>query len=99
MAKIRVLLADDHAIVREGVRMMLNKETDVEVVGEAQDGAQALEMVERLKPAVIVMNISMPGMGGIEATQQAKARHPDINILALTMREHASDVFQLLPDC
>jgi len=96
MAKIRVLLADDHAIVREGVRMILAKETDIEVVGEAQDGAQALEMVERLKPAVIVMDISMPGMGGIEATQQAKARHPDINILALTMHEDESYVFQLL---
>ncbi len=96
MAKIRVLLADDHAIVREGVRMILAKESDIEVVGEAQDGAQALEMVERLKPAVVVMDISMPGMGGIEATQQAKARHPDVNILALTMHEDESYVFKLL---
>ena len=96
MAKIRVLLADDHAIVREGVRMILAKESDIEVVGEAQDGAQALEMVERLKPAVVVMDISMPGIGGIEATQQTKARHPDVNILALTMHEDESYVFKLL---
>ena len=96
MAKIKVLLADDHAIVREGVRLILAKESDIEVVGEAQDGAQALEMVERLKPAVVVMDISMPGMGGIEATQQTKARHPDINILALTMHEDESYVFKLL---
>jgi len=96
MAKIKVLLADDHAIVREGVRLILAKESDIEVVGEAQDGAQALEMVERLKPAVVVIDISMPGMGGIEATQQTKARHPDINILALTMHEDESYVFKLL---
>lgn len=96
MAKIKVLLADDHAIVREGVKMILAREPDFEVVGEAQDGRQALELVERMKPNVVVMDISMPGMGGIEATQQVKEGHPGVNVIALTMHEDESYVFKLL---
>lgn len=96
MAKIRVLLADDHAIVREGVKMILAKEPDFEVVGEAQDGRQALELVERMKPNVVVMDISMPGMGGIEATQQVKDRYAGVNVIGLTMHEDESYVFKLL---
>ncbi|MGH2425056.1 MAG: response regulator [bacterium] len=96
MAKIRVLLADDHAIVREGVKMILAKEPDFEVVGEAQDGQQALELVERMKPNVVVMDISMPEMGGIEATQQVKERYAGVNVIALTMHEDESYVFKLL---
>jgi len=96
MAKIRVLLVDDHAIVREGVKMILAKEPDFEVVGEAQDGRQALELVERMKPNVVVMDISMPEMGGIEATQQVKERYAGVNVIALTMHEDESYVFKLL---
>lgn len=96
MAKIRVLIADDHSIVREGVKMILAKESDIEVAGEASDGQQALDLVERLKPNVVVMDISMPGMGGIEATQLVKERHPAVNVLALTMHEDESYVFRLL---
>ncbi len=96
MAKTRVLLADDHAIVREGVKMILTRESDIEVVGEASDGAQALEMVALLKPAVVVMDISMPGMGGIEATQHVTERYPGVHVLALTMHEDESYVFKLL---
>jgi len=96
MAKIRVLIADDHAIVREGVKMILAKESDIEVAGEASDGQEALALVERLKPAVVVMDISMPGMGGIEATQLVKERYPAVNVLALTMHEDESYVFKLL---
>lgn len=96
MAKIRVLLADDHAIVREGVKMILAKEPDFEVVGEAQDGRQALELVERMKPNVVVMDLSMPEMGGIEATQQVKERYAGVNVIALTMHEDESYVFKLL---
>lgn len=94
--KTRVLVADDHAIVREGVRMILAKERDIDVVGEAEDGRQALQMVESAKPDVVVMDISMPGMGGIEATQKVKERHPKVAVLALTMHEDESYVFQLL---
>jgi two-component system response regulator NreC len=94
--KIKILVVDDHAIVREGVRMILAKEPDLEVVGEAGDGAQALELTERMRPDVVIMDISMPGMGGIEATQTLRAQHPDVQVLALTMHEDESYVFQLL---
>lgn len=96
MAKVRVLLADDHAIVREGVKMILIKEPDIEVVGEASDGQEALDLVDRLKPGVVVMDISMPGMSGIEATQHVRERYPGVNVLALTMHEDESYVFKLL---
>ncbi len=96
MAKIKVLIADDHAIVREGVRMILAKEGDIEVVGEAGDGRQALDLVDRLRPDVVIMDLSMPEMGGIEATKHVKERQPAVNVLALTMHEDESYVFQLL---
>jgi two-component system response regulator NreC len=96
MMKTKVVIADDHAIVREGVRMILAKEKDIEVVGEAADGQQALELVEIHKPSVVIMDISMPGVGGIEATQKLKERYPKVAVLALTMHEDESYVFQLL---
>ncbi len=94
--KIKVVVADDHAIVREGVRMILAKEKDIDVVGEAEDGGQALQLVESAKPDVVVMDISMPGMGGIEATRKVKEQHPKVAVLALTMHEDETYVFQLL---
>src|SRR3990170_2674834 len=96
MAKIKVVVADDHAIVREGVRMILAREQDIEVVGEAGDGQQALDLVASLRPQVVIMDISMPGMGGIEATQRVKTKHPEVQVLALTMHEDETYVFQLL---
>ena len=96
MPKIKILVVDDHAIVREGVRMILAKEGDLEVVGEAGDGQQALDLTERAQPDVVIMDISMPGMGGIEATQTIRAKHPEVQVLALTMHEDESYVFQLL---
>lgn len=96
MARTKVLIADDHAIVREGVRMILAKEQDIEVVGEAEDGRQALDLVDQRRPNVVIMDLSMPGMGGIEATKKVKEQHPDVNVLALTMHEDESYVFQLL---
>ena len=96
MAKIKVVVADDHAIVREGVRMILAREQDIEVVGEAGDGQQALDLVASLRPQVVIMDISMPGMGGIEATQLVKAKHPEVQVLVLTMHEDETYVFQLL---
>lgn len=96
MARIKVVVADDHAIVREGVRMILAREQDIVVVGEAGDGQQALDLVASLRPHVVIMDISMPGMGGIEATQRVKANHPEVQVLALTMHEDETYVFQLL---
>jgi two-component system response regulator NreC len=94
--KIRVLLADDHAIVRQGVKMILSNEPDIEVVGEADDGLQAVEMAKRLKPDVAVLDISMPGINGIEATRQIRAALPNVHVLALTMHADDTYVFQLL---
>lgn len=96
MAKIKILVVDDHAIVREGVRMILTKETDLAVVGEAADGQEALDLTKRLQPQVVVMDISMPGMGGIEATQTIRETFPTVQVLALTMHEDETYVFQLL---
>jgi len=94
--KIRVLLADDHAIVREGVKRILAGEADIEVVGEAADGAEAVALAKRLRPDVAVLDISMPRLDGIEATRQIRAAVPDTHTLALTMHADESYVFQLL---
>lgn len=91
LAKIRVLIADDHTIVRSGVHLLLEGEEDLEVVGEALNGQEALVQAEKLQPDVILMDISMPGMDGLEATRQIKARWPVINVLILTM--HRSDEY------
>lgn len=89
--KIRLLIADDHTIVRNGVRMLLENEKDVDVIGEALDGEQAVELAEQFQPDVILMDISMPGINGMEATRQIKEKFPEIQILALTM--HHSDEY------
>lgn len=84
MDKIRVIIADDHAVVREGTRHILQQEADLEVVGEARDGAEAISLVNAVDPDVAIMDISMPNVGGIEATQRIKAAHPGTAILILT---------------
>jgi two-component system response regulator NreC len=94
--KIRVLLADDHAIVREGVKRILAGETDIEVVGEAADGVEAVALATRLRPDVAVLDISMPRLDGIEATRQIRAAVPETHTLALTMHADESYVFQLI---
>jgi len=96
VAKIKVVIADDHAVVREGIKMILGREPDIEIVGEANNGREALDLVATSKPSVVVMDISMPEMGGIEATKRVKEAWPKVNVLALTMHEDESYVFQLL---
>jgi two-component system, NarL family, response regulator NreC len=96
MTKIHILLADDHTILRAGLKMMLNAQPDMEVVGEAPDGRQAITETQRLQPDIILMDITMPEMNGIEATRQIKKLVPESKILFLTMHEHDEYVFQAL---
>ena len=83
-ARIRVLIVDDHAMVRRGMRDFLDLHDDLEVVGEAADGAAALDAAAELSPDVVVMDLLMPGMDGIAATAEIKARHPAIEVVAIT---------------
>ncbi|MEW6523626.1 MAG: response regulator transcription factor [Bacillota bacterium] len=96
MSKITVLLADDHAIVREGTRELLERTSDLLVVGEAGDGEEAVRLALELQPKVVVMDIAMPGMNGIEATRQIKARAPSIAVLIFTAYDEDPYVFSLL---
>ena len=91
---IRVLLADDHTVLRAGLRALLDREPDMQVVGEAATGEQAVERVEALRPDVVVMDLSMPGAGGLEATRQVSALGYETRVLVLTV--HAEEEY-LLP--
>jgi two-component system response regulator NreC len=93
---IRVLIADDHTIVRSGLRLLLENENDIEVVGEALDGRQALDSVEKYLPNVVLMDIAMPGMDGLEATRQIKLKWPEIQVLVLTMHRSDEYLFEML---
>jgi len=81
---IKVLLVDDHSVVRQGLRMFLNLEEGLEVVGEAENGAEALERIGELQPDVVLMDLMMPVMDGIEAIEKAKSQYPDVELVALT---------------
>jgi two-component system response regulator NreC len=94
--QISVLIADDHTIVRSGVRLLLEAESDIRVVGEALNGREALELAESLQPDVVLMDITMPEMDGLEATKQLKTRFPHINVLVLTMHRSDDYFFEML---
>ena len=96
MSKTRVLIADDHALMREGIIAFLKFYDDIEIVGEASNGLEAIERAEKLKPDVILMDVSMPELGGIEATLEIKNRMPDMKILILTQYSDKEYVSRLL---
>jgi DNA-binding NarL/FixJ family response regulator len=94
--KLRVVLADDHAVVREGLTALINRQRDMEVVGEAGDGRGAVELTNRLRPDVVVMDVSMPVLNGARATRHLIENNPGIRILALTVHEERSYLRELL---
>ena len=96
MSPIRILIVDDHAVVRAGLRMLLSADPELEIVGEAGDGAQALRLARDLAPDVVLMDISMPDMSGIEATRRIKELCPEVAVLALTMHEDDQYFFEML---
>jgi len=93
---IRLLLVDDHAVVRSGLKMLLENERDVEIIGEASSAAEAMEAALRLKPNVILMDIGLPDLSGIDATREIKKRTPDVAIVALTIHEDEEYFFKML---
>ena len=96
MNKIRVLLADDHTILRDGIRALLVDQADIEVIGEAEDGLSTVKMVGKLKPDVVIMDIAMPLLNGLEATRQIQRDHPQVKVLILTMHENEEYIRQVL---
>ncbi len=96
MRNIKVLLVDDHTLVREGIRSLLQLHHDIEVVGEAGDGQEAIQKTRELAPDVVVMDISMPSMGGIEATRQILKEHPTARIVVLSRHDNLSYARSLL---
>ena len=96
MKKIRVLIVDDHTLVREGVRAMLGLISDIEVVGEAANGKEALLKIKQLSPDVVLMDLAMPVMGGLEATRRARKQFPEVKVLALTQYDDSEYVIPLI---
>lgn len=96
MSVIRVLLADDHRILREGIRALIEDQDDMQVVGEAEDGLAAVKKVAQLQPDVVVMDIAMPLLNGLEATRQIHRDYPRVRVLILTMHENEEYIRQVL---
>ena len=92
----RVLLVDDHTVVRQGLKALFSHEPDIDIVGEADNGRKALEYILELKPNVVLMDISMSGLNGIETTRQIRQNHPHIKVVILSMHANEEYVFQVL---
>lgn len=96
MGKISIVIADDHAVVRQGTRALLEREQDLEVVGEAGDGEEAVKLIEQLRPEVAIVDISMPKLNGVEVTRRVKLRCPSTAVLILTAYDNDEYIFALL---
>jgi DNA-binding NarL/FixJ family response regulator len=96
VGKLRVFLADDHLVVREGMKALVNAESDMEIIGEASDGREALHQATTLRPDVAILDLSMPGLTGVQVAQQLKPACPDTKILALTVQEDRSYLCELM---
>jgi DNA-binding NarL/FixJ family response regulator len=96
MKAIRVLIADDHAIIRRGLRQLIEETTGIELAGEAQDGQEAVELAASLRPDVILMDIHMPRLNGIEATRQIIAANPHAGVIILTVQRSSSQIFEAI---
>lgn len=96
MAKIRVIIADDHTIVRAGIKALLEKQPDIEIVGETSEGRETLRQVELLKPDMVLMDIAMPGMNGLEATALISRDFPQVRVLALTMHDEEEYFYEVI---
>ena len=95
MKRLRILLADDHKIIRDGLKLLVNEQPDMHVVGEAGNGREVLEKARELKPNVVVMDLSMPELNGLQATDRLKEERPEIKVVALTVHEDESYLRQL----
>lgn len=96
MSKIKILVVDDHAIMRDGIHALIDLHDDIEVVGEASDGKEAIEKVRELVPDVVIMDIAMPGMDGLEAARRIRKRNPEVKVLVLTQHDHKEYVLSAI---
>jgi two-component system response regulator NreC len=96
MDEVKLLLVDDHEVVRTGLRMLLENQPNIKIIGEASTGLQALEMVDELMPDVVIMDITLPDISGIEATRRLRQSHPDLPVVALTIHEDEQYFFEML---
>ena len=96
MDAYRIVLADDHYLIREGLRSILEERADLHVVGEASDGLELLLLLDRLKPHLVILDISMPRLGGIETARQLKMKYPGMKILMLTMHQEREYLYEAI---
>lgn len=96
MSNITVIIVDDHALVREGIRKILSLEPDIQIIGEAADGEEAIEMSVSAKPHIVLMDINLPGLNGVQACQIIKDKRPDTGIIALTIHDQEEYLFEII---